>query len=181
MTQTADIRQYSFRNDSGHTVPPYGVMAVTDTIVEQNEIIYLIRRPTYADEQLQDPARLVINLGEYVTNGEKGRCTSSMPVQALCLATTVLGDTVGPVEDSFVLGNTGIAFIAKTRDNTYPHVEGSSETWMIEINVSEVEVVLVTSNTRDADGYYPGSVQRFDTASKTWFTVRSCRVRDVNG
>lgn len=180
MTKTEDIRQYAFRNDSGYTVPPYGTMVVTDTIEEQNEIIYLIRRPTYVDEQRQDSARVVFNLGEYVEDGGKGRCTSAMPAQALCLASTVIGDTVGPVEDSFILGNTGIAFIVKTRDNTYPHVEGSSETWMVEVNVSEVEVVQVTSNTRDADGYYPGNVQRFVTLTKTWVTVRACRVRDVN-
>ena len=180
MTQTSEIRTYAFRNDSGFQVPPFGVMSVTDTIVIENEVTYLIRRPTYADEQLQDPARLVVNMGDYIDDGSYGRCTSAMPVQALCDPTVGVGTVVGPVEGSFVLGPNGNAFVVKTRDNSYPHVEGSNETWMVEINVSEVEVVLVTSNTRDADGYYPGSVQRFDTATKTWSTVRACRVRDVN-
>jgi hypothetical protein len=44
----------------------------------------------------------------------------------------------------------------------------------------EVEIIQVTSNTKDADGYYPGNVQKFDTITKTWSTVRTCKVRDVN-
>ena len=136
MTQTAEIRQYAFRNDSGHTVPPYGVMSVTDTIEEQNEIIYLIRRPTIDDQEAQDPAWLVFNLGEYVANGDKGRCTSAMPAQALCKSDVVLHESVGPVTDSFVLERYGAAFVTKCRDNTNPHEEGTAVAWMVEIDVT---------------------------------------------
>ncbi|GIW90213.1 MAG: hypothetical protein KatS3mg109_0645 [Pirellulaceae bacterium] len=43
------------------------------------------------------------------------------------------------------------------------------------------EHVLITSNIPDEDGYYDGVVQRYDVASKTWYTIFACKVLDVNG
>jgi len=40
--------------------------------------------------------------------------------------------------------------------------------------------VLITSNIPDNDGYYPGEVQRYDVATKTWQTLYACKVVDVN-
>ena len=40
--------------------------------------------------------------------------------------------------------------------------------------------VLITSNVPDADGYYPGEVQRYDVATKTWQTLFACKVLDIN-
>ena len=179
MTQTKDIRTYAFRNDSAYTVPPFGVMAVTDTIDSQNEITYLLRRPEYQDEQLHDPGRLVINLGEYVAAGQFGRCTSSMPAQALCASGVAVGNVVGPVENSFVMGPLGNAFIIKTKDQTTPHIEGTAETWMVEMYKTEVEIIQITG-ALDGDGLYPANVVRYDTATATWSTVRACRVKNAN-
>ena len=40
--------------------------------------------------------------------------------------------------------------------------------------------VLITSNVPDADGYYPGEVQRYDVKNKTWETLFECKVVDIN-
>ena len=40
--------------------------------------------------------------------------------------------------------------------------------------------VLITSNVPDEDGYYPGEVQRYDVATKTWQTLFECKVVDIN-
>jgi hypothetical protein len=40
--------------------------------------------------------------------------------------------------------------------------------------------VMITSNIPDDDGYYPGEVQRYDVATKTWQTLYTCKVVDVN-
>jgi hypothetical protein len=42
------------------------------------------------------------------------------------------------------------------------------------------EIVFITSNIPDANGYYPGLVQRFDVVSQTWNTVFPCKVVDAN-
>lgn len=179
MTKKQGVRHYTFRNDSGFTVPPFGVMSVTDTIDSENEVVYLIRRPTYADEQAQDPARLVFNLGDYVADEAYGQCTSSMPCQALCKTGVALNQIVGPVEDSFVLENIGNAFVIKSQDNTDPHVEGTAEVWMVEPNIADSAIVEITGAI-DGDGYYPANVVKYDSATNAWVTVRACRVKDAN-
>lgn len=40
--------------------------------------------------------------------------------------------------------------------------------------------VLITSHVPDADGYYPGEVQQYDIASRTWQTLFACKVIDIN-
>jgi hypothetical protein len=40
--------------------------------------------------------------------------------------------------------------------------------------------VLITSNTPDDNGYFPGEVQAYDPQTKTWITLFSCKVIDIN-
>jgi len=42
------------------------------------------------------------------------------------------------------------------------------------------EIVFVTSNFPDGNGYYPGVVQRFNVATKSWSTIFNCKVVDAN-
>jgi hypothetical protein len=42
------------------------------------------------------------------------------------------------------------------------------------------EIVFITSNIPDGNGYYPGVVQKFDVASKSWGSVFDCKVVDAN-
>lgn len=42
------------------------------------------------------------------------------------------------------------------------------------------EIVYITSNIPDANGYYPGVVQKFDIATKSWSSIFNCKVVDAN-
>jgi hypothetical protein len=42
------------------------------------------------------------------------------------------------------------------------------------------EIVFITSNIPDSDGYYPGIVQRYDTITKSWVSLFECKVLDAN-
>jgi hypothetical protein len=42
------------------------------------------------------------------------------------------------------------------------------------------EIVFITSNIPDGNGYYPGVVQKFDVATKSWSTIFNCKVVDAN-
>ena len=42
------------------------------------------------------------------------------------------------------------------------------------------EIVFITSNIPDINGYYPGTVQKFDPTTKTWSSVFDCKVVDAN-
>jgi hypothetical protein len=42
------------------------------------------------------------------------------------------------------------------------------------------EIVFITSNIPDGNGYYPGVVQKFDVVSKSWSTIFDCKVVDAN-
>lgn len=52
---------------------------------------------------------------------------------------------------------------------------------VIRIDQSNLEeIVLVTSNIPDEQGFYPGIVQRYDIASGTWGSQFPCKVLDAN-
>jgi hypothetical protein len=59
---------------------------------------------------------------------------------------------------------------------------GSIERWaVVRLDDGDFQShVLVTSNVPDADGYYPGEVQRYDATTKTWQTLFACKVVDIN-
>ncbi len=42
------------------------------------------------------------------------------------------------------------------------------------------EIVFITSNIPDGNGYYPGVVQKFDIATKSWSSIFNCKVVDAN-
>ena len=42
------------------------------------------------------------------------------------------------------------------------------------------EIVFITSNIPDGNGYYPGVVQKFDVTTKSWNTAFDCKVVDAN-
>ncbi|MFN9414496.1 MAG: hypothetical protein ACK57V_19280 [Pirellula sp.] len=48
------------------------------------------------------------------------------------------------------------------------------------VDANYEEIVFITSNIPDGNGYYPGVVQKFDVASKSWSTIFDCKVVDAN-
>ena len=177
------VRWHRFFNSTGATIPPFACLTVVNTVLDNNgvETYYQIRKPTYDDEQSQDPARFVFNNGVYIPNNTYGTCSSDMPAAALVDETDSpsAGEVVGPVEDEWYLATGRNAFVLKAKHNDNPHQEGTARVWGVEVNISEAEIVRVVSNA-PVDGYYDGFVQRFDVLTKTWFNVRACKVRDAN-
>jgi hypothetical protein len=59
---------------------------------------------------------------------------------------------------------------------------GSTERWaVVRLDDGDHQAhVLITGNVPDADGYYPGVVQRYDVDTKTWQTLFPCKVLDIN-
>lgn len=59
---------------------------------------------------------------------------------------------------------------------------GGSERWaIVRIDQGDFEAhVFILSNLPDADGYFPGEVQRYDVTTKTWLTLFPCKVLDIN-
>jgi hypothetical protein len=59
---------------------------------------------------------------------------------------------------------------------------GSTERWaVVRLDEGDYQAhVFITSNVPDADGYYPGEVQRYDVDTKTWQTLFACKVLDIN-
>lgn len=42
------------------------------------------------------------------------------------------------------------------------------------------EIVFITSNIPDSNGYYPGLVQKFDVTTRSWNSTFNCKVVDAN-
>lgn len=42
------------------------------------------------------------------------------------------------------------------------------------------EIVFITSNIPDINGYYPGLVQKFDVTTRSWNSTFNCKVVDAN-
>ena len=46
--------------------------------------------------------------------------------------------------------------------------------------VNYEEIVFITSNIPDSNGYYPGLVQKFDVTTRSWNSTFNCKVVDAN-
>ena len=59
---------------------------------------------------------------------------------------------------------------------------GSTERWaVVRIDDGDYQAhVFILSNVPDANGYYPGEVQRYDVATQTWESLFLCKVIDIN-
>jgi hypothetical protein len=58
---------------------------------------------------------------------------------------------------------------------------GAMRWCLVRIGQSNLEeMVYITSNIPDADGYYPALVQRYDVVTKSWLTQFPCKVLDAN-
>jgi hypothetical protein len=182
MTLLDTVRLFGFQNLTGEIIPPFACMVVTGISDELGAPRYTIRKPVYDDEQTQDPARIVFNSGVPCPINSWGACSSDFPAHALVDETSgaAVAQVFGPVSGSWALGPLGNAFVLKAKDTSRSVITGSQYVWIVELHVAEVEVVRVTTNTPDGDGYYAGFVQRFDKTTKTWYNVRACRVRDAN-
>ena len=127
--------QWSFKNETGHEIPPYGCMVITGATVVENEIVFSIRRPTATDELDQQPASVLFNGIQPVPNDTFGVGTRDLPAQALIEQPSTdhpSGLQVGLKANSFALATTGNCFKILAKDLTDPHIQSGHGVYFIE-------------------------------------------------
>ena len=128
--------QWSFKNETGHEIPPYGCMVITGATVVENEIVFSIRRPTATDELDQQPASVLFNGIQPVANDTFGVGTRDLPAQALIEQPSTdhpSGLQVGLKANSFALATTGNCFKVLAKDLTDPHIQSGHGVYFIEV------------------------------------------------
>lgn len=174
----ADI--FLVKNVAGAHLPRFAVVEVGQPIISPsaNEVEFK-NQPTFAATL---PAKL--------TEGRFGILLEPIADQTIGRA-VVAGVTVARVAIHGVLYDWAepIPGNAETL-RSVPHgparilwIEGSGATrWaIVRIEQSNLEeIVLITSNRRDAEGFYPGLVQRWDPEAGGWTGRYACKVLDAN-
>lgn len=137
--------QWSFDNQTGHEIPPYGCMVITGATVVENEIVFSIRRPTTTDELDQQPASVLFNGIQPVPNDTFGVGTRDLPAQALIEQPSTdhpSGLEVGLKANSFALATTGNCFKILAKDLTDPHIQSGHGVYFIEGSYGQVQYKL---------------------------------------
>lgn len=127
------IRHFAFKNTTGETIPPFGVVVIENAILEDQEIVFNVRKCTQQDEDLQEPAMLLFNGIQPVDDDSYGSGTRDFPAQAFVDNTTLVsGDLVGPKFGSFLLSDTGSCFSIVAKDATDSHIETGKAVYFVE-------------------------------------------------
>ena len=137
--------QWSFKNETGHEIPPYGCMVITGATVVENEIVFSIRRPTATDELDQQPASVLFNGIQPVPNDTFGVGTRDLPAQALIEQPSTdhpSGLQVGLKANSFALATTGNCFKVLAKDLTDPHIQSGHGVYFVEACHGKAEIKL---------------------------------------
>ena len=135
MTFIDKIREFGFKNETGEEIPPFGCMVITGATDQGGELVFSIRKPTQADEDLQEPASILFNSIQPVPDDEFGVGYRDFPLQALVdqpSADHAAGIRLGYRANSFSLevGNGFFRILAK--DLTDPHVQAGCGVYFIE-------------------------------------------------
>jgi len=130
----AGMTQWSFKNETGETIPSFGVMIVTGATIVENEIVFLVKKCTQTEEDLQEPASLLFNSIQPVATDQFGVATRDFPTQALIEQTSdhTPGTIVGPKAGSFALGTVGSCLRIMAKDTTNPTVIASRGVYFVE-------------------------------------------------
>lgn len=130
-----DQNIFSFKNTSGEEIPPFGVAIITGATIEENEIIFSIKKCTATEEDLQEPASLIFNGIQPVPNDTYGVGTRDFPLQALIAQPSsdhASGTVVGPKAGSWALSTDGSCFRIMAKDGTDPHVLAGHGVYFVE-------------------------------------------------
>lgn len=108
------------RNDSGQTIPAFGIMRITGSEVVERASRFIVSRPdgTYRQTYLVNGPRAI----ESGRNGT-GYFATQSPVWALWDSgsdTPAVGDMLAPIKDSFKLTNYGYGFRVVGKNETSP-------------------------------------------------------------
>jgi len=184
------VRGVAFYNASGETVPPFGVMEVSPdfeggksgVFVDDNEFRIRIKKPT--SDGAKYPGLIIIN-GHLPVRNQGYGFASTLGVGMALFSNTDgepdIGEDIGPKSGEWYLTAKGKGWKVKSYDsgNAY-YVSSALRTIFCELDSNMLEIVKVTSTTKDAQGFYPGVVQRYDPIGLTWVTLFTCKVLDAN-
>ena len=142
--------QWSFKNETGHEIPPYGCMVITGATVVENEIVFSIRRPTATDELDQQPASVLFNGIQPVPNDTFGVGTRDLPAQALIEQPSTdhpSGLQVGLKANSFALATTGNCFRILAKELTDPHIQSGHGVYFVEADHGKTDFHIGITTT----------------------------------
>lgn len=145
----AGMTQWSFKNETGETIPSFGVMIVTGATIVENEIVFSVKKCTQTEEDLQEPASLLFNSIQPVANDQFGVATRDLPAQALIEQTSdhTPGTIVGPKAGSFALGTVGSCLRIMAKDTTNPTVIASRGVYFIEAYHGKTDFHIARATT----------------------------------
>lgn len=145
----AGMTQWSFKNETGETIPSFGVMIVTGATIVENEIVFSVKKCTQTEEDLQEPASLLFNSIQPVANDQFGVATRDFPAQALIEQSSdhTPGTIVGPKAGSFALGTVGSCLRIMAKDTTNPTVIASRGVYFIEAYHGKTDFHIARATT----------------------------------
>lgn len=143
------MTQWSFKNETGETIPSFGVMIVTGATIVENEIVFSVKKCTQTEEDLQEPASLLFNSIQPVANNQFGVATRDFPAQALIEQSSdhTPGTIVGPKAGSFALGTVGSCLRIMAKDTTNPTVIASRGVYFIEAYHGKTDFHIARATT----------------------------------
>ncbi len=116
----------------------------------------------------------VINGPQAIADDGYGICTVSWPAEVAYAGATAPNarEIWGPANGSWYLnrGKHGFWVVGVT---------GSNSTCLVFPLPREVAVIRKTSDTADANGYYPGQISHWDSVAKTWDDTDTCRIKGL--
>lgn len=162
MTFIDQLRVFSFKNETGEEIPPFACMVITGATVDNAEIVFSIRKPTQADEDLQEPAAILFNSIQPVPDDEFGVGHRDFPLQALVdqpSSDHAAGTKLGPINGSWMLGTVGSCFRVICKDGTDPHIESGLGVYFVEAyhGKTDFHIGRATSTITAASGSTLGS------------------------
>lgn len=175
-------RQTSYalvRNQSGVDLDRFAVIELGSPIISpvDNQLEFK-NRPSFQASLPSDStgSRIGVTI-EPIASGAIGTAAVAGIVPVRLGATSVLYACVQPIAGATTLqsvphGPASLLWAESTFGNCWA---------IMRIDQSNLEeIVLVTSNIPDEQGFYPGIVQRYDIAGGAWVSQFPCKVLDAN-
>lgn len=140
-----------FLNNSGETIPPYGVLRVTGTTTRNGQPFFTVAKPTSAKQKYYP-----INGAAAVGAGQVGECTFSPQAIAALASSPSVGTELGPVNNSWTLSTSGEGFYyfgTKANDRSLLLGEVVQVASPTSSSTTEVKWGLCQANWVDNDPY----------------------------
>lgn len=160
-----DVPVRPFKNTSAETIPPFSVMRVTGSVLEQNESVIQVAKPNADSETITPYSGFAFNDGTPVAASGYGKCQLWYPALAVVNSSSVgLGTPVGPLDGSWELSalSKNARWYVSLDDVAKAHYKTSTRhTYFVLPEKSGGELFLTTSTitakTGSSSPWTPGS------------------------